>query len=79
MLLSHDDLDLGSEADVAMAGMRWVQYDLDGRRQLIPKVMACVRLVHMTRRDLHQLVNMNPDFMTYAETKQDLLKACWWV
>ena len=43
-LLSRDDLKVHSEEDVFDAAVRWVGYDLSKRAQLMPKLLAQVRL-----------------------------------
>lgn len=43
-LLSRDDLKVHSEEDVFDAAVRWVSYDLPERAQLMPKLLAQVRL-----------------------------------
>ena len=78
-LLSRDDLAITSELQVAEAGMVWAQHDLPNRKCHVSRILGCVRMCHMTPRELLDLACLDECVMNNLEAKQAILMTNWWV
>jgi kelch-like protein 18 len=63
--IGNDDLNTTSEKEVFEAVMSWLKYDIDGRKDKLPDLLALVRLPLL-----------DPEYLVDHVAKEELVKNC---
>lgn len=76
-LLSHDDLPVRSELEVADAAIRWLCHRELQRAVFIPSVVSCIRLPLLTTKDLFQIMTAAEFIFKDDRVRNMFLEANW--
>jgi hypothetical protein len=72
LLLSRPDLAIGSEIDVVLAALRWINHDSEARSVWTAGLMECVHLEDVNSGDVTALIN-KPDFVVAESEVKEIV------
>lgn len=74
-LFASDELNVDSEVQVFDSLLTWVQYDIEGRKQHLAKLLSLVRLCLLPAEFLVDNVEMSPIFQDIARCRELIMEA----